>query len=98
MPAGGQDHGLLPLARRRVGDGNVATIAEVPDDLAGTLTSDAELASDGRDRRSGPARTQPEHSPIGKSSLAEPGIGHGGVKSQLIAEPGTSERRSEADG
>src|ERR1035441_3403532 len=93
---GGEDHRLFPLAGRRVGDRDVATIAKVLDDLAGALASDAELASDGRDRRSGQTRTQPEHPPIGKSSLAEPRVGHGGVESKLIAQPGTTERWSEA--
>ena len=48
--AGSEHHRLLPLADRRIGDRDVATITQVRDDFAGTLASDAEFASDGRDR------------------------------------------------
>ncbi len=37
-----------------------------------------------------------QHPPVGKSSLAEPGLRHRHVKSALITEPSTAQRRPEA--
>lgn len=92
-----QDDRLLPPAGGRVLNHYVATVAQLPHDLARPLARDTELASDGRNGRSS-IQAQSEHPPIGKSSLAEPGIRHGGVEPMLISKPGASQGGSESDG
>ena len=42
-------------------------------------------------------RAQTQYPAVGEPALAEPRLGHGTVHPKLVTEPGTPERRSEAE-